>query len=131
VPPPLGSPEFCYKTRSGLVHGSQFLSETVRLTDTEVHLYDRLEETLRKVLLRAFETEPSRQTSGTRKQLRHSYPCLLQAKFRKLRRRLDRSLDVVKARRLNDCAIDVDFMRQTGLVLLEDRFLKVPVPSDA
>jgi hypothetical protein len=44
-----------YKTRSGLVHGSQFLSETVRLTDAEVNLYDRLEETLRKVLLRAFE----------------------------------------------------------------------------
>ena len=25
----------------------------------------------------------------------------------------------------------VEFMRETGLVLLEDRFLKVPVPSDA
>ena len=44
-----------YKTRSGLVHGSQFLSEMVRLTDAEVNLYDRLEETFRKVLLRALE----------------------------------------------------------------------------
>ena len=29
------------------------------------------------------------------------------------------------------CFCFVKFMRETGLVLLEDRFLKVPVPSDA
>lgn len=44
-----------YELRSGLVHGSQFLSEQARLTDEELDLYHRLEDTLRAVLLRALE----------------------------------------------------------------------------
>jgi len=44
-----------YELRSGLVHGSQFLSDQAQLTEEEINLYERLETTLRRVLLRAFE----------------------------------------------------------------------------
>ena len=45
-----------YSLRSELVHGGQFLSDQqARLTAEQIDLYDRLEETLRRVLLRAFE----------------------------------------------------------------------------
>jgi hypothetical protein len=47
-----------YGLRSGLVHGQQFLSEqTSRLTDEDSGLYDRLEETLRRTILHAFEDD--------------------------------------------------------------------------
>jgi hypothetical protein len=45
-----------YDLRSGLVHGQQFLSEqTNRLSDEDSELYNRLEETLRRTILQAFE----------------------------------------------------------------------------
>jgi hypothetical protein len=45
-----------YSLRSELVHGGQFLSDQqARLTAEQIGLYDRLEETLRRVVLRAFE----------------------------------------------------------------------------
>jgi hypothetical protein len=45
-----------YSLRSELVHGGQFLSDQqARLTAEQIDLYDRLEETLRRVLLKAFE----------------------------------------------------------------------------
>ena len=48
--------ESAYFLRSELVHGGQFLSDQqARLTDQQLNLYERLEETLRKVLLRTFE----------------------------------------------------------------------------
>lgn len=48
--------ERAYDLRSGLVHGQQFLSDqSNRLSDAEYSLYDKLEETLRRVLLHAFE----------------------------------------------------------------------------
>jgi len=48
--------ERAYDLRSGLVHGQQFLSDqSNRLSDSEYSLYDNLEETLRRVLLHAFE----------------------------------------------------------------------------
>jgi hypothetical protein len=48
--------ERAYDLRSGLVHCQQFLSDqSNRLSDAEYSLYDKLEETLRRVLLHAFE----------------------------------------------------------------------------
>jgi hypothetical protein len=48
--------ESAYSLRSELVHGGKFLSDQqARLTAEQIDLYDRLEETLRRVLLRAFE----------------------------------------------------------------------------
>ncbi|MGA3372419.1 MAG: hypothetical protein ABSC48_11740 [Terracidiphilus sp.] len=48
--------EKAYKLRSSLVHGQQFLSDQGnKLTDAEIALYDKIEEVLRRTLLRAFE----------------------------------------------------------------------------
>ena len=48
--------ELAYSLRSELVHGGKFLSDQqARLTVEQLDLYERLEETLRRVLLRAFE----------------------------------------------------------------------------
>jgi hypothetical protein len=47
-----------YALRSGLVHGQQFLSEqSNRLSEADAKLYDQLEETLRRTVLRAFEDD--------------------------------------------------------------------------
>jgi hypothetical protein len=48
--------ERAYELRSGLVHGQQFLSDqSNRLSDAEYTLYDKMEETLRRVLIHSFE----------------------------------------------------------------------------
>ena len=48
--------ERAYELRSGLVHGQQFLSDqSNRLSDAEYALYDKLEETLRRILIHSFE----------------------------------------------------------------------------
>ena len=47
-----------YTLRSGLVHGQQFLSDqSNRLSEADTSLYDRLEEILRRTVLRAFEDD--------------------------------------------------------------------------